>query len=766
MKRNLFKTTLYKITSIVLMFGVFFAGNPSMVLAQFENVVPVADSEAKQAVIDQGQKSRDALEKVTGFSSTQLINTFGALDIRLKAALTKTYTSMVFDKNSNPIDNPGIATDAEECKQAIQDVGAGVDANTLGLIKPKDPGFWTRIIGGGQAEAVQNSEQVQKYYFLSVCFNTYLDNINDRNLVPVFNLYEAQQISDHTARFVNAIKILSDKISTLSSRASAGWKDSAKAAMLKAIMSVNQNVTTNLINRAINKYKISDYLKYADAVATQIYSMKYIDQNYQGDEERKMVLRSILANEGTQQASSLLQISAEKKARDFLNKVCDPAKGAYDYGTLQYIKCMAIQASDEVSPVEQSNRILEEAARAKLEGQKAASQEIADGKGYAPVRNCNGSVSQQEIIDNEWGQAAIDLDVAKKTLETLQNSVLSTGTGNLTAEQKAQLGAEMNAEIQKAQDAVNKAQADYDAVKSKRVTGNIVDICEAIASPGTFIANSIDSFLKQHLDQSTQLKSENLPFFFNFFSKVASNFLTKLIVGAFDGSNKQHVIKESGVSMLTGATAASASEIQNLVSSENMNAEQESPTLVSGTNGNVDIYAYPTGGSSGIKLLNLEAGQNYSLIIDFTELKDAGVASVKISGFDAITGESSAIDKIPLNSEQISSGKIMTEFNATGGFSLTADFYADTTGDNPTSTKLGSYTQTFYVAKTYATPGVLPRGETTSETTQSGGAQSGMGTQGEGLGQSSTGEAGSGEGSLIKGASIILPRGPSLSPRG
>lgn len=695
-----------------------------------------------------------------------------------------------------PIGAEGIKR-MDSCSEALDKVGAGSSISSLKIANVLKQTFWANIIGGGNAETLQLNEQKSQYIFYRACIVDYLDMIKDPGTLEVYNLNESQRLANYINLYSNALNDLSAKIASLEQRVSSGWKDIAKATVLSMILKVNQNVTTNLLNRAINKYKINDYLKYADAVATQIYSMKYLNQMYPDDSQdsvkKKMILRAILMNDGTQYATATLRNAAQSQVRNFVGKICDSSKGAYEYGTLQNLKCIAAQASEEASPVQQMDRILEEALRAKAAGDKAAQDEMADGKGYAPVRNCSGAVSEQEFVDRQYRQVSTDVVVAQKVLDQLltardANLARVNAATDLTDEQKAQQIAKVDADIQKARDEVVKAQSaekklldSYIGAKDatgqpqldstgKPKRGAIVDICEAIASPANFIAGSLDSFLKQHLEQATQLKTENLPFFAQFFSNVASNFLSRVIIGAFDGSrSNKKVVRESGVNVLTGAEVGSESEIKNMVNNITT-SNQANEIVVDGPNGSVSIYAYPTDGAEADRTLTLQEGQNYTLIIDFSQLKDQRVDSVSISGLDLFSGQAADSGRVPLTAEQKQSGKISSMITGlTSGFSLNIAFYSAPPPGGSEPKQIGSYTQNFELSGFDRTPQRVPPPESSDLTSGTGaGSEQVTGQGGEQTGtgeQSGTGDGGTG-GSEIKGASIILPRGPMLLPRG
>lgn len=712
--------------------------------------------------------------------SSQIVTSLGySNNLASDAISLETKLATLRDTISFTIDIPADADNAEatvadvqritKCRDAINKIGAGSEIQSLSITAALKPSVWANIIGGGAAETAQLSAQSREYSQYKTCIEQYLTLIKDPKKVNARNLNEANRLNNYITLYTNSIANLTNKITDLDRRASSGWKDIAKATLLTMILRVNQNVTTTLLNKAMDKYKINDYLKYADALATQVYSMKYIDQNYEGDEETKMILRSVLTNSGSQNAASMVQIKAEQAAQTAVQKTCDPAKGAYEYGTWANLRCLAAQAAIESSPMYQVSTILDQAAQAQSAGQKAADQELADSQGYAPVRTCSGVVSEQQAIDSQWGQASTDVKVAKDTLTLLYRSSTvyldEIDKSNLSPQRKLELIEIQKKEVATAEKAVADAESNYSKLKNQRVTGNIIDICEAISSPSTFIANSLDAFLKQHLDQATQLKTENLPFFAKFFSDVASNFVTKVISGAFDGTRtNKKVLKESGVNVLTGSVATEDTQIKDLFSRNNATLPTVN-TVVRGETGDVDIYLYPSAGSATEKTLTITEGESYNLVIDFKSLVSQNLLGLALEGIDSVTGEFGNSGNLVLTDEQKQSGVIVSSIGAvSAGFSLEITFYSSGVGGVPV--KLGTYTQTFSLSPIKRNVEIITPPEPTvaeDQTNQSGpSANNGSGNT-NGNNENLPPDNIDGK---VQGQSVILPRGPVIMPRG
>ena len=92
------------------------------------------------------------------------------------------------------------------------------------------------------------------------------------------------------------INSLSVRLENLRARQSQTIKDVLKAVALKIALNLSQRLTTVMVNKLVQKYRIQNELAYADAVATQIYTADSIKKNFQGKTADKLILRSLLQN--------------------------------------------------------------------------------------------------------------------------------------------------------------------------------------------------------------------------------------------------------------------------------------------------------------------------------------------------------------------------------------------------------------------------------------------------------------------------------------
>ncbi len=466
------------------------------------------------------------------------------------------------------------------------------------------------IIGGSEAEATLNSAQSKALTTAYECASGYVSILNSpATAAKISNLKESQDVARDEQNFTSIRDALGQRVDAMNARASASWKDVLKAIMVKTILKLNQNLTTSVVNKLVQNYKISDYSKYGDALATQVYSMKYINDHFSGDGETQMMIRSVLQSDKLPDKLKTVQAIAQTQAQTYLGKSCNvtsDAAGEQDLNS--YIKCLAAYGSSGANPEFRVQTALDNAQAAKQAGQTNAAAEISQSNGFVPPRNCSGSITLQKQIDDQFDKATNDKLIAESAASKL--------------EQALKLGKTTQDQLDKANQAKSQAEANYDALK-KQTNNPIIDICESIASPAQFVSSTIGDFLKQHLDQSSNLKSDNLPFYANFLSDMATNFLTNILTG---GKSNTQLLKEEGALGISAATAG----LQESVT------KGTNPLGLPGggstyPQGQLSIYGYDPADSSSGRLTNLTPGKTYTVVVDFTQLITNKPISIAIS---------------------------------------------------------------------------------------------------------------------------------------
>lgn len=537
------------------------------------------------------------------------------------------------------------------------------------------------LIGGSEVEAVLHTTQSKALDTAIGCVDKYLGFLKDEKATTVVG---SGNLEREQATFDALKVVLSEQKTAADERATAGWKDVLKAFMVKTILSINKTMTTELVNKMLDKYKISDYLSYGDALATQVYSMKYINDNFSGNAEKQLMIRSLLQSEKIPSKVKTVESMAVSQAQKYVGTVCPP--GNQD-SEMYFINCVAGLGSAQTSKDWIVSNAIDVAHAANGAGKQVAAQEISQSNGYAPPRNCSGSLAQQEQIDAQLEVAVKNKNTAAAILTRLQNT------------EKAKPGSVAPAEITKANDALKKATAEYDALMVKfnssggkideatgkvKKDGAIIDICESIASPANFVATSLGDFLKSHLDQSSQLKSDNLPFYLNFLSDVTSNFLTNILTG---NKSKAQVLKEAGVGALNGTLIGISTSTSGVLgggsSTGNTGGTSGGTTGGSGgTTGGGSIYengkitGFIAKAGTSTPVAKLTPGQEYEIVVNISQVVSA-FSTTELSFIVKDQKTDKELSRDTLNSADKTAGSFRIPFTAN---SFTGAFVIDVLG--------------------------------------------------------------------------------------
>lgn len=463
------------------------------------------------------------------------------------------------------------------------------------------------VIGGSPFEFTKVNAKLAKATAAKVCVDTYVEALSAIPGVTFEISNEVQREQDKYTKISNSLR---QQIQDLGAQQNASAKDIMKAFMVKLVLNLNKNLTTKVVNNLLQEYKIDDYLAYGDALATQVYAMKYIDQNYKGDARTQMMMRSLIQSEKVPGKARVAAAFANQQAKEYITNACGSV-GQLDAQDQSSLNCLAAYGNEQSSPMFKYLNALDTSSKIQTEAKKTAQAEIAQSNGYAPPRDCSGSLADQQRIDASSDQAANEVVIAANILAQLQEALLS--------------GKTTQAEVDKAQAAFDAADKKMSDLVSKDVESPVIDICKAIDSPASYVGNSIQKFLDQHIDQGSKLESENLPFFATFLADLTGNFLTNLLTG---GKKSSKIFKEAGVAAL-GAGIASV------------------PTLIgnsgSGTSnefGNPWVTVYMTRVGSSSKLSELTPGQQYTFNVDISgHIRDGRTAPNRITIRDRDTGQ-------------------------------------------------------------------------------------------------------------------------------
>ena len=558
------------------------------------------------------------------------------------------------------------------------------------------------VIGGGALELTKISAKVATATAAKACVDTYVEVLSR---VPGATLETSSEVAREQDKYTKVSNSLRQKIQDLSAQQNASVKDIMKAFLIKVVLNVSKNLTTEMVNKMVEKYKISDYLAYGDALGTQVYSMKYINENFAGDKRQQMMIRSIIQSEKIPEKTKTVQAFANAKAQEYIGTACNVATPGINTSDQNYfLKCLAAYGAPEASPEYQYAQAYDQAQAANAAGRASANSELAQSQGFAPPRNCSGSLSMQQNIDTQYEKSYNELGITENVVSRLEQALKQTPPRTTLDElNKAKAARDQaSANVKALADDVNISTTNDGKTKDSA----IVDICEAITSPAGFVSSSINSYLSKHFEESSQLKSENLPFYANFLADVASNFLTNILTGNKD---KSQVFKEAGVGAINGGLIALSQAAQG----------NQVPTTVTPTPTAeaVSIYAQALNGTviTTERVTALVPGKNYVVTINFAEIAEYLTQYafgdkqpyVIINGATVEGGSS----RLVLSADELRLKKV--QFDITGlttSRNISATFFAPKAVGQAGVEEYGPYTQTFTVSNVRGATIILPRG--------------------------------------------------------
>lgn len=417
------------------------------------------------------------------------------------------------------------------------------------------------LIGEGGLEATQLQAEKEIVSAAKTCIDIYLTALRK---TPVPSLIIGQDLQRRQDEYSKLTNTYQTRLETIDSRQNVTVKKLLQAVMLRILQNVEKDLTTRVVNGLVQKFKISNYLQYADALGGQVYAMDYINKNFEGDARQQMMIRQLAQNDLIGQVDGVVvaKAFAQQKAEEFLG---DSVNGR-DVTSPDFYYALANAGSPQADPNYHIAQAQEQSAQAIARGMSDARLEIGNGRGFLPPRDCSGSISEQQELDRRQIELAQKVEFSRLVLAKLELGGLKVNAADLA-----------------------QARADYEAAKKElaalpqEVAKPVVEICKAIENPGGAVADQIMGFLNKHLTESTDFKPENLPFFATFLSDVASNFITNIVTG---GKSSGQLLTELGLGALQSAVGTTINTATN--------APTTPPTIPTGTD-----TATPPGNDTG-----------------------------------------------------------------------------------------------------------------------------------------------------------------------
>lgn len=443
-------------------------------------------------------------------------------------------------------------------------------------------GVGLSYIGGGPADTASYTAQIailQKQFLCLTFAKNALDKFPPTDLQTWLSKNQRLQIITGQ---IDTAKTRLDKIIELQKE---GIKGQLKALAIRMTVTLTKDFTTQLVNNLVAKYKIPNFGSYGNILAGQLYAMDYIKNSYQGDDQEKAIVASLINVKFNNQpqmltaAENLVAARAASKATDLTTTHLTDS----DF----YIKL-----ANFGNPITDKNYLMsvykQVADSVYAEGARAADQEIKTGQGFNSIRDCNGVVSARQQAENKMLALADQRVQAQTVYDYYQSPAGSSAKAEDVAKAKQSL------------DKINDQMVNLPAGNSDL----LVKTCSALVNPGSAVSNEIGSLLKSQLEQSTKLNSDNLPFYMDFLGKMGTNLVENIISGK---NIKSGLLQQFGLGNLgLAASQAAAIGTQTALDQLNKDKTQGEQNLAVGITPNLII--------SGD---NFDPGQKFNFTVSF-----------------------------------------------------------------------------------------------------------------------------------------------------
>ncbi|GEM_PF-4341513 len=390
-------------------------------------------------------------------------------------------------------------------------------------------------ISGGTGESVNLARQVKTLEAKQTCLKTSLATASAVP-APTYRMqYEKAQKVEEIKAEITGVK---ERLAKLQIQQTASTKEVLRAVATKIVLNLQQSFTTSFVNDLKGQFQIKRLYDYTDALATQIYQTDYLLKNYPDDKSTQMVLRVLLQNDRLGNAANKSQVFpiVRAQAQKMLSE--DPASVSLS-DTAFYDKMYKARRDPESLALLLQTDYNEKKEQVKAAAFDAAQKEVAQGDGTMAIRNCGDAVNQQSQIDSKVSKLSSEYDINQEVYERLQ------------AQAKSNPGSVDASEIKKAQDAA--LQAEGALTQLPENSDMLVSVCEGIEDPGKFVSNFINDYLQSHIQESFDIKSDNLPWWGDYLAKVGNNLASKVLGG---GKGTGKVFSEQGLNVLKSAGQA------------------------------------------------------------------------------------------------------------------------------------------------------------------------------------------------------------------
>ncbi len=391
------------------------------------------------------------------------------------------------------------------------------------------------LISGGASVQEQLIAKITKIEGFKGCHGAQLEIVKAVLAPNTFISNRKQLLIDEITKQIMSLEAREEPLLNQLKVAQQGfWKTLVWNVLIKT----TKTISINMVNKMVKNYKINNFSKYADAVATQVYDSEFILDNFSGAKADQMLVRSFLANPALQGQMSPSVLRYTNNALGF-----DPKQ--LNTNDPNFYQKMYSAGTGGSNPFVQQIAFANSAQMIHSKSLVTAQAEIAQSSGLKTPRNCQGVMSQQKSLDQSYKLVDNQLANRQALFDDLVNA--------------KKMGYPVtDSDLSKAQTDLAKAQNQWDALPNS-VESPIVKICEGIVSPPSLINKGIDQAFNALGQNVGTYNNNNLPFFITFITDVANKITNDMIFGG--GVSGSSILQEN-IGNLSRATSLVTSGVQ------------------------------------------------------------------------------------------------------------------------------------------------------------------------------------------------------------
>ena len=426
-----------------------------------------------------------------------------------------------------------------------------VSEKAFKVVNTVDTAIGVDVLAGDAGKLAKLSTKIATMQAINLCYSAVLDVVEHGGTIAGLSGEQALNAMSMSALELRSIiNSYDQRIEMLLPQRSDAVTKLWEGVAYRLLATVQQTITNQLIGQLVQKYKISDFQKYAGAVATQLYTSDYVRANYP-DKTDQLMMRSMLQNDLTK--SELMPL-VQQQAKDSLGFVPEEL----DVSSPDYYVKLAQAGNGQANPYFMQAVWQDRAQTAQSAGTVHAQQEISQGQGFIPARNCSQVIMQQNLVLDKTRQ---DLNRQLQIKQLAANKLQTQQVNNPSQVSATDVLAAQQAILDQRSQIANVA----------NTADPFAKVCADIQNPAAAISNFTNSYLQSALNVANAPKPGNLPFFASFVESTASNFIKNLITGGPSNGSDINLLTEVGIKSANIASADVLANTQATAALKNSN---------------------------------------------------------------------------------------------------------------------------------------------------------------------------------------------------